>query len=268
MRGPIPYVGGKSRLFKKIVSLMPEHTTYCEPFAGGAEVLFRKTPSEVEILNDPDFEIVNFYRVSQSHYQELIRYLRFLLASRKLHQMHLQTNPETLTDIQRAGRCFFLMKNSFGGLVLKQHYHYGVSQPTNYNPERIPEIIEAAQKRLQRMQIECLPYEKVLEKYDRAFTFFMVDPPYWGPKLYRHNFAESDFRLLADRLRTIKDKFILTLNDRPEVREVFHEFPIQTVEVAYTAQLNKPGKRYPELLIMNFAPDVRCSGVGSIEADR
>src|SRR6185503_8173137 len=122
---------------------------------------------------------------------ELIRHIRYCLASRKLHELHVKTNPETLTDIQRAGRLLYLQKNSFGGLVLKQKFHYGVTQPSNYNPERIPEIIEKAHQRLQRVQIECLPYEQVLEKYDRSTTVFYLDPPYFGPKLYRFNFMEE-----------------------------------------------------------------------------
>jgi DNA adenine methylase len=250
MIGPLPYIGGKNRLAKKIISMLPEHTTYVEAFAGGAQVLFHKPPSNVEVLNDLDFDIVNFYRVCQWHYQEFVRYLRFSLASRKLHELHVKSDPATLTDIQRAGRFFYLQKNSFGGLVLKQKFHYGIAQPSNYNPERIPEIIERTHQRLARVQIESLPYEQVLEKYDRPTTLFYLDPPYWGPKLYKFNFTESDFLLLAERLAKLKGKFILSLNDRPEVRETFKNFRIEREEITYTAQA-KPGKRYGELLITN-----------------
>ena len=250
MIGPIPYIGGKNRLAKKIISMLPEHTTYVEAFAGGAQVFFHKPPSNVEVLNDLDFDIVNFYRVCQWHYEEFVRYLRFSVASRKLHELHVKSDPATLTDIQRAGRFFYLQKNSFGGLVLKQKFHYGIAQPSNYNPERIPEIIERTHQRLARVQIESLPYEQVLEKYDRPTTFFYLDPPYWGPKLYKFNFADSDFFRLAERLAKLKGKFILSLNDRPEVRETFKTFRIEREEISYTAQA-KPGKRYGELLITN-----------------
>jgi DNA adenine methylase len=251
MIGPLPYIGGKNRLATKIVSLVPEHITYVEPFAGGAQVLFHKTPSNVEVLNDLDFDVVNFFRVCQWHYEELVRYLRYCLVSRKLHELQLISNPAALTDIQRAGRFFYLQKNSFGGLILKQKFHYGVTQNSNYNLERIPEAIERAHKRLLRVQIESLPYEQILKKYDRPTTVFYLDPPYWGPKLYRHNFTEDDFRLLAERLSRLKGRFILSLNDRREVRETFESFRIQREEIAYTAQA-RPGKRYGELLITNY----------------
>ena len=254
MVGPICYIGGKNRLATKIISLLPEHTTYVEPFAGGAQVLFHKTPSNVEVLNDLDFDIVNFFRVCQWHYEEFVRYLRFCLVSRKLHEMHLATNPATLTDIQRAGRFFYLQKNSFGGLVLKQNFHYGVTQPSNYNPARIPEIIERTHKRLERVQIESLPYEKILEKYDRPTTCFYLDPPYWERILYKFNFSETDFRGLEQRLRAIQGKFILSLDERPEVRELFKNFRLEQVELAYTAKRNVKGSRTKELLILNFDP--------------
>jgi len=253
MIGPLPYVGGKNRLASKIISLLPDHIAYVEPFAGGAQVLFHKPPSNVEVLNDLDFEIVNFFRVCQWHYEELIRYLRFCLASRKLHELHVKTDPSLLTDIQRAGRFYYLQKNSFGGLVVKHCFHYGVIQSPNYNPERVPEIIEQAHKRLARVQVESLPYEQILVRYDRPSTFFYLDPPYWRRKLYRFNFKDEDFSALAAQLRQIKGKFILSLDDHPRVREIFREFRIESADIVYTAR-SKPGKRYSELLIMNFDP--------------
>lgn len=251
MIGPLPYIGGKNRLASKIVSLIPDHTTYVEAFAGGAHVLFRKPPSNVEVVNDLDYDVVNFFRVCQWHYEELIRYLRFCLASRKLHEIHLKTDPAMLTDIQRAGRFFYLQKNSFGGLILKQKFHYGVTQPSNYNLKRIPEIIERAHRRLARVQIESEPYERILDRFDRPTTFFYLDPPYWGPKLYRHNFSDHDFKLLSERLKKIRGLFLLSLNDSPEVRQTFGEFFITREEIAYTAQA-KPRKLYGELLIANY----------------
>jgi DNA adenine methylase len=256
MVGPLPYIGGKNRLAREIISLLPEHTTYVEPFAGGAQVLFHKPPSNVEVLNDLDFDIVNFFRVCQWHYEELVRYLRYCTASRKLHELHVKSNPDTLTDIQRAGRFFYLQKNSFGGLILKQKFHYGVTQASNYNPERIPAVIEQAHQRLQRVQIESLPYEQILERYDRPTTCFYLDPPYWQRKLYKFNFTEADFRNLDRRLCALKGKFVLSLDDHPEVRKLFGHWNLVPVDIAYTAKRDAR-KRFGELLITNFRPSRR-----------
>lgn len=251
MTGPLAYIGGKNRLAKQIIAILPEHTTYVEPFAGGAQVFFHKAASKVEVLNDLDFEIVNFFRVCQHHYEELVRYLNYCLISRRWYSLLTAEKPESLTDIQRAGRFFYLQKNSFGGLILKQHYHYGVIQRPNYNQRRIPEIIKAAHRRLQGVQIESLPYEQILVRYDRPTTLFYLDPPYWQRKLYKFNFSDDNFRQLEQRLHKIRGNFVLSLDDHPEVRKLFSQWQMKPVELAYTAQI-KTGKRYGELLITNF----------------
>lgn len=251
MIGPLPWVGGKNRLATKIISKFPEHTTYVEPFCGGAQVFFHKPPSQVEVLNDLDGEIVNFLRICQWHHEELIRYLRYMVVSRSWHELLTRTDAMTLTDVQRAGRFLYLQKNSFGGLVIKQHYHYGVVQRPNFNPERLPAVIEKAHLRLRAVQIESSPYEQILERYDRPTTLFYLDPPYWGPKLYRFNFGPTDFLSLAERLTKLKGRFILSLNDRAEVREAFAYFRIEQEAISYTAQ-PLPGIRYSELVISNF----------------
>src|SRR5712691_7609501 len=98
MIGPLPYIGGKNRLATKIIALLPEHTTYVEPFAGGAQVFFHKQPSKVEVLNDLDGDIVNFFRICQWHYEALIRHLQYCVMSRAAYNMLSVTDPATLTD--------------------------------------------------------------------------------------------------------------------------------------------------------------------------
>lgn len=251
MVGPLAYIGGKNRLANRIIELLPEHTTYVEPFAGGAQVLFHKEPSPVEVLNDLDGDIVNLFRVCQAHHEELIRCLRFALVGRNWFALVKAQNPESLTDIQRAARFLYLQKNSFAGLVRRQNYRYSVAGPPSYNPQRLPEILEKAHRRLARVQIESLPYEEILTRFDRPQTLFYLDPPYWRRKLYRHNFADEDFARLAERLRAIRGKFVLSINDEPEVRQIFHGFRQRGIDLHYTAQ-KAAGKRYPELLITNF----------------
>jgi DNA adenine methylase len=168
-----------------------------------------------------------------------------------MHDLLTQTPPDALTDIQRAARFFYLQKNSFGGLVVGQHFHYSVIARPNFRPERIPELLERTHKRLEGVQIECLPYEEVLARYDRPTTLFYLDPPYWGRSLYKFNFRAEDFVSLEQRLGEIKGKFLLSLNDSGEIRKLFDKFRISAVALAYTAQ-KRTGKRYSELIIRNF----------------
>lgn len=251
MVGPLSYIGGKNRLAKQVIALFPKHTTYVEAFAGGAQVFFRKEPSTVEVLNDLDGEIVNFYRVCQNHYEELLRYLRFVLVSRRWFDLFKATDPATLTDIQRAVRKLYLQKNSFASLVLNPIYHRNVVQPPGFNLERLPELIEKTHKRLERVQIECAPYEEILKRYDRKETLFYLDPPYYGIKLYRHNLTPEDFAKLAKHLTKLRGKFVLSLNDVPQVRSIFGRFHIESVALHYTAQKHA-GRRYGEVFIRNF----------------
>jgi len=249
--GPLSYIGGKTRIARKIIEIFPKHTTYVEPFAGGAQVLFRKEPSHAEVLNDLDRDIVNFFRVCQLHHEEFLRYLRFILVSREWFALFKAQDPTTLTDIQRAARFFFLQKNAFAGLVRNPQYGYTVAAPRSFNPNTFPDLIERAHERLARVQIESLPYETILTRFDRPGTLFYCDPPYWGRNYYRFTFGENDFKQLEERLRSIRGKFALSLNDVPEVRALFHRFTLREIELAYTAQ-KKAGKRFRELLITNF----------------
>lgn len=252
MRGPLNYIGGKSRFVRAILPIIPEHTTYVEPFSGGAQIFFRKEPSKVEVLNDIDGELVNFYRVCQSHHEELIRYLNFMVVSREWYKRIQKMPPECLTDIQRAGRYFYLQKSTFGGRIAKQSYAIHVIQPPHFSTAKLKDVIEQTHQRLDAVQIENIPYQQMLKKYDRTSTFFYIDPPYYGVKgLYRFDFEHEQFEKLADHLRRIKGKFLLSVNDRPELRTMFSGFNIAPLTVAYSLQRHA-GRRYQELLIDNY----------------
>jgi len=250
--GPLSYIGGKNRIAREIIAIFPEHQIYVEPFAGGAQVLFHKEPSRTEVLNDLNDEIVNFFRICQLHHEEFLRYLRFVVVSRKWFSLFEAQVPATLTDIQRAARFFYLLKTAYAGLVRSPRYACSVTSPKSFNPARIRKLIESAHNRLARVQIECLPYEKILDRFDGPTTLFYLDPPYWGRSLYRFNLGDADFEKLEERLSAIRGKFVLSLNDVPEVRELFKRFTIREIDIFYTAQ-QKAGKRFRELLITNFS---------------
>lgn len=251
MKGPLSYIGGKNRLAKRIIALFPPHDTFCEVFLGGGQVFFRKAPSKVEVLNDIDGEVVNFFRCVREHYQELCRYLEFTLVSREWFALYQNQNPRSLTDIQRAARFFYLQKNAYAALVHGRHYASKVVSAPGFNARRLPEIFEKAHERLARVQIESLPFHEFIPRFDRSTTLFFVDPPYWQRKLYNFNFSEADYQTLANQLQAISGKFILTVDDVPQLRKLFSKSKITEVEVPYTAQ-QQAGKRFKELIITNF----------------
>jgi DNA adenine methylase len=251
MNSPMSYIGGKNRLAKTLVALFPPHVTYCEVFLGGAQVFFRKEPSKVEVLNDLDGEVTNFFRCAQQHHEELCRYLKFVLVGRQWFEIFQNQNPASLTDIQRAARFFYLQKNCYAGLVHGRHYAAKVVGAPGFNPSRLGEILENTHKRLARVQIESMPFQEFIPRFDRPTTLFFCDPPYWRRKLYNFNFTDDDYRMLAELLQLIKGKFVLTVDDVPELRGLFNRSNITEVEIPYTAQ-REAGKLYRELIITNF----------------
>ena len=262
MIGPLAYIGGKRRLARTLIRLFPAHITYVEPFCGGAQVFFHKIASRVEVLNDLDGEIVNFLRICQRHPAELLRLLRFLVPSRSLFGQFAAQDPDQLTDVERAGRFLYLQKNAFAGQRRHRSFHYCVEKPSNFNPRRLPAILKATAARLARVQLESWPYERVLERYDRRDTFFLIDPPYYGISLYRLNLSAEDFSILAERLKPLRGRFLLTINETNETLKIFGGFETRTVPVVYTANRSVPTVR--ELLVANYplpSPSLLDTGV-------
>ena len=115
LNSPFKWVGGKSRLRKYIVPLMPAHTCYVEPFAGAAWVLFGKPPSAIEILNDIDQELINFFRVVREKPEELITSFEWELVARSEFERLAHLDIASLSDVQRAHRFYYLIMAGWGG---------------------------------------------------------------------------------------------------------------------------------------------------------
>lgn len=117
----IPWMGGNRRLANRLIPLFPPHECYVEVFAGGAALYFlRPQLAPVEILNDINGELVNLYRVVQNHLEEFVRPFKWALSSRQIFEWQKITRSETLTDIQRDARFFYLQQHAFGGKVSGQ----------------------------------------------------------------------------------------------------------------------------------------------------
>lgn len=82
---PITYYGGKQKLLSTILTKIPQHKLYCEPFVGGAAVFFGKPISDVEVINDTNKELINFYRVCKEKFLDLQSMVRITLHSRSAH---------------------------------------------------------------------------------------------------------------------------------------------------------------------------------------
>lgn len=178
------WLGGKRLLAKRIIERIPHHSTYVEPFAGAAWVLFRKTPSQVEVLNDINPDLITLYRCVQWHLEEFLRYFKWVLVSRDEFERFKNADSDTLTDIQRAAHFFYLQQCGFDGRIASPTFRCATTLPTKLNLFRLEEYLSAAHLRLARVYIECLPYSDLISRYDRLDTFFYIDPPYWDCETY------------------------------------------------------------------------------------
>jgi DNA adenine methylase len=248
----ICWLGGKHLLAPKIIALMPEHTCYCEVFAGGASVFWQKQPSKVEVLNDINKDLINLYRIVQYHLEEFIKNFQWLVRSRDEFYRQLALPPTHLTDIQRAVRTLYVIKNCFSGRYLNPSFGCATDGRKMFSVRSIEELLLACHQRLEGVTLECLDYKECIARYDRQDTLFYLDPPYYGCEgYYGENWQREDFKRLAEILKNIKGKFLLSLNDRPEVREIFNQFTVIEVETRYSAA-KESNKKVKELVYKNF----------------
>ncbi len=244
----IPWPGGKRRLLKHLLSDIPNHTAYVEVFAGGLALLLAKEPSKAEVVNDLDAELVRLYRCVQHHLDELVRQFRWALVSRTMFEWTTMQRPETLTDIQRAARFYYRQRTCFGGKARGRSFGVSPSAPPRLNLLRMEEDLSQAHLRLARVTIECLPWADCVARYDRPETLFFFDPPYWQTEGYGVAFGREEYDRLAEVMRTMRGRAILTINDHPTMRKVFGEFRCQRVSIDYTICGSQRAKRAGELI--------------------
>ena len=223
----------------------------------GDVFLRRSYRPKSEIVNDINGEVVNLFRMLREHPQEIARQFDWASSSRAEFRRLCAVNPDTLTDIQRAARFVYLQTNAFGGKSATNATpgQTGMVTPhhrARFHSARMRRLIEAAHRRLQGVHVDCLDWTVFLERYDGPFTLFYIDPPYWGHEqdYGKGLFEREDFARMAGMLRSLKGRFILSLNDTPETRAMFKGFEIEEVETRYSANA-RATRRAGELLISN-----------------
>lgn len=237
----VPWPGGKRRLTSHLLPLLSAnpHTCYVEAFAGGAALLFAREPAKTEILNDVDGDLVRLYRVVAHHLDEFVRQFRWALASREMFHWAQLQHVDTLTDIQRAARFYYLQRLCFGAKVSSRTFGTSSTGGPRINLLRIEEELSDAHLRLSRVVIEQLPWQQCVARYDRPLTLFFLDPPYWQTQGYGTPFGLDQYEALAEVMGGLQGKAILTINDHPEMRRVFGRFRSRAVSICYTIGGNK-----------------------------
>ncbi|AZR21283.1 DNA adenine methylase [Xanthomonas vasicola] len=194
--------------------------------------LFR--PS-LEALNDINSDLVCLYRCVRHHLDEFVRMFRWSLVSREMFEWAQMERPETLTDIQRAARFYYLQKLAFGGKVEGQTFGVVASGAgPRLNLLRIEEELSAVHLRLANVVIERLPWYECIARYDRPETLFYLDPPYWQTEGYGVEFPFSEYERMAEIMRSCKGKVVVSLNDHQDIRDLFSSFNSIPLQLRYS----------------------------------
>lgn len=209
-----------------------------------------KEPSKVEVVNDVDKELINLFKMIKYHGPEVERMLEYEFSGRDIFEEYKNCTIEQLTEIQRAVRFLYIITQSFAGKG--GNYGYGSTRKPSQQIF-ILETLKGIRKRLSNTYVENLSFEKIIDKYDREQTLFFVDPPYFETTGYEAEFGEKEHLLLLEKLKNLKGKFILTINDNPKVREWYKDFNIKETEVLYSvSRESKARKKNKELIITSF----------------
>jgi DNA adenine methylase len=217
---PISWYGGKTRFAKKLISVMPDHKTYVEVFAGSAALLFAKEPTGVEVINDLHSGLVNFYRVIRDpgKFRKFGRLINLTPFSRQEFAFCRDTWAYCEDDVERAYRWFVMIRQSYGsvgrsfGRCIKDGRNGVATNVKAYLSaiSRLPEI----HNRLNGVQVDMLDFREAIAKYDAPTTLFYLDPPYVHStrksKAYDHEMSDQDHEALMDILLSIEGNAILS----------------------------------------------------------
>lgn len=232
------YVGGKRNLAKRICARIEAtpHAAYCEPFVGmGGIFLRRGRRPGMEMINDGSRDVANFFRILREHYVQFMEVLRFQVTTRAEFERLAKLDADQLTDLQRAARFLYLQSLAFGGKVSGRNFGVSWGRPSAFSLARLEPMLAELHERLDGVYIENLDFEAFIRRYDREGALFYCDPPYYGTEHFygRDLFGRADFERLAAALRDLKGRFILSINDVPEIRALFAWARIETVNVTY-----------------------------------
>lgn len=252
LRPPAAYIGGKKQLAKVVIAEIDRvgHDIYAEPFVGMGGVFFRRErAARSEVINDRSGDVTGLFRVLQRHYVAFVEMLRWQVSSRREFERLMATDPATLTDLERAARFLYVQRLAFGGKVSGRSFGVDPRSPARFDVTKIVPMLEELHERLSGVVIESLDWSDFICRYDRPGTLFYLDPPYHGSERdYGAGFERADFEKMAAVLGALEGRFILSINDVPDIRRAFAGFRIKPVGVTYTIS-SGPARRARELIV-------------------
>ncbi len=244
---------------------MPEHGCYCECFAGGLWVLFKKQQTKDEIVNDVNSELINLYRTIQKDVDKFKAREKYELYSRELYYEYLQDfysgKHHTLDSVEKAFRFFYLIKGAFAS-KFGAGFAFGSNRQSSVSFFNEFKIMDDITKRLKNVTIDNRDFEDIIKSYDSERTLFYADPPYMKSdnadyyfKSSDNSFGIHDHQRLFMALKNIKGKCILTVDNTEWIYERYtseNGFYILENEVYYCSADANNRRHEIELIITNY----------------
>jgi DNA adenine methylase len=230
LRAPFQYFGGKGNMLARLLSLLPPHQVYVEPFCGAASLFFAKPPSPVEVLNDLNEDVVNVFRVLQN--KETHEELRFRLmytpyARSEFLRAIEMLKREDLTPVDRAWAFMVRQNMGFGGKGGAKGGNWGreftsdqgCAGTCNAWLMRLS-MLDAWRWRLMTVQIDCRDALEVIRYWDSTDTLFYIDPPYVNEtrktlNAYTYEMTTEQHKELVELLLSIKGKAVVSGYEHP-----------------------------------------------------
>jgi DNA adenine methylase len=249
--------GSKARIAKQLIELLPEHNIYVEVFGGTAIVLIMKPISPVEVYNDIDGELVNFFTVLRERPDELIARCFFQPYARSDFQKY-RSEPPPDDPVERAARYMYLVNSAFRFHDYRSNtfatYTAGSGKKSSQArrwTSKVGKLVLVAM-RFRDVIIENRDFEEIINNYDRPETVFFCDPPY-TQGVFSWDFSEH--LRLARCLKNIKGKFLLTIDDSPLSRQLYKDFNLVAVIETQNGMKvigSSQGTTYHNLIITNY----------------
>jgi DNA adenine methylase len=258
MKTPITYYGGKQTMLKHINPLVPAHKIYTESFAGGAALFWAKEPAPIEVLNDINGNLINFYKVLKYRFNELLGRIEATLHSRETfdYASIVYNFPNFFEPVERAWALWVLSKMGFAS---KLDGSFGYDRTSNGIVKKLKGSKELftveLSKRLENTQIECTNALRIINSRDTNDTFHFVDPPYINSDCghYSGTFNLMDFEELLELLASIYGKFMLTMFPHDVLDDYTKRYGWRAVEVERTISAAKSKRRkQTEVIVMNY----------------
>ncbi len=256
MKSPINYYGGKVKMLKHILPLIPKHSIYTEAFAGGLSVFFAKERVKSEIINDTNAFVSNFYQMLVNDFDNLKQKISATLYDRSIYQVALAMYriPAFFSDLQRAWAFFVLTNVGFSGRI-GSFGCYTLGTKALWFQGKKEQVTKELAQRFEGVQIENTDALKILKLRDTVDTFHYIDPPYVGSNCgHYRNYNEEDYRQLLSTLSNLKGKFLLS-SYPSELLEQYtskHGWHRKEIKAKVSASNTKKQKDKIEVLTANY----------------